>query len=170
YGMSETRLKFTNLECDLSRYFYNYTCRLRAVNRYKTLATIKTYVRDVLRNTSVNVALYARNDVQVYRPFLLNFSLNICEFLVKRKANFYTNVIQKYITEFTNVNHTCPYRGYIIADSLFIDESIDVVSKILSNYFTSSYRVVLNFYEGYPLDFIGKITFTIEVVEVKKTG
>ncbi|XP_073847661.1 uncharacterized protein [Musca autumnalis] len=106
----EVYIKFTKLECEPNpKYFYNHTCRLKAVNRYKTIATMKTLIKDVLRNVSVNIVLYARNDVQVFRPLLVNFTANICEFLDKKQSNIYMGVFMKFLSQYSNVNHSCPY-------------------------------------------------------------
>ncbi|XP_061395603.1 uncharacterized protein LOC133331217, partial [Musca vetustissima] len=122
----EVHLKFTNLECDPSpKYFHNCSCRLKAVNRYKTVSFMKTFIKDVLRNISVNIVLYNRNDVKVYRPYLVNVTQNVCEFLDKRKSNFYMNIFMKFLSQYSNVNHSCPYRGYLIMDNVYVDESHD---------------------------------------------
>lgn len=47
--------KTTKIECvQLPKYFVNYTCYLKPINRYRTLVFMKTYIRTYLKNISVS--------------------------------------------------------------------------------------------------------------------
>lgn len=47
--------KTTKIECvQLPKYFVNYTCYVKPINRYRTLVFMKTYIRTYLKNVSVS--------------------------------------------------------------------------------------------------------------------
>ncbi|XP_075167886.1 uncharacterized protein LOC142240052 [Haematobia irritans] len=166
---AEFYLKFTKIECDPNpKYFTNHSCRLRAIDRYKTVVSMKTLIKDVLRNVSVNLALFARNDVNAYRPFLINVTQNVCSFLDKKKSMFYMNAFMKFMTAYTNINHSCPFDGYVFADDLYFDKSHDAIASILTAWSQTRYKLVTTFYEGYPLENIGNVAVYIDVIETRK--
>ncbi|XP_058980452.1 uncharacterized protein LOC131803338 [Musca domestica] len=157
-------IKATNLICAPSpKYFINHSCRLKPVNRYKSVAFMETYIRNQLRNVYVNIGLYARNDVNTYNPFLINFTQNICWYLGNRRFGTYMKVFMDIMAQYTNINHSCPYEGVIIAKNLFFG------GNSMSALFPKGYyKCIFIFYEGYPLDYIGRVEYYAELYEVKK--
>ncbi|TMW40432.1 hypothetical protein DOY81_014488 [Sarcophaga bullata] len=157
-------IKVTKLECEHNeKYFYNHTCRLKPINRYKTVAFMQIWIRDVIRNASANVAFYARNSANVYKPYLVNFTSNLCYFMEKKASGIYVNFLMRTVRKYSNINHTCPYRGIVTADNFFVDGTFLEAELIPRN----AYKVNLTFYEGYPLDYIGKIIFYADVFDKK---
>lgn len=62
--------------------------------------------------------------------------------------------------------HYFTFQGYLIANNLYLDESFDVFAKVLV--FHKSYKIVLKFYEGYPMDDIGTVAINLELIEPRK--
>ncbi|XP_065368990.1 uncharacterized protein LOC135961418 [Calliphora vicina] len=157
--------KTTNLECAPSpKYFHNHSCRLKAINRYKTMAFMETYVKNSLRNISVNVGMYYRNDVNIYKPYLVNFTSNLCQFMDRKVSGLYINALMRILRKYTNVNHECPYEGYLIAKNIHADIDLIPLPPLLSK---NSYKFLLIFYEGYPYDYMGRVTFYIDIINTR---
>ncbi|XP_019891537.2 uncharacterized protein LOC101890482 [Musca domestica] len=157
-------IKATKIICiQNSKYFVNHTCRLKPVNRYKSVAFLDGYLRKELRNVSVNIALYARNDVNTYNPFLVNFTQNICWYLGQKQFGTYMKVFMDVLTQYTNVNHSCPYSGLLIARNLYLEGN-----SISALFPKGTYKGVLIFYEGYPFDHIGTVEYYAELFEARK--
>ncbi|XP_073842998.1 uncharacterized protein [Musca autumnalis] len=158
---TETIIKATKLVCNPSpKYFVNHSCRLKAVNRYKTLAFMETYIRNELRNVSVNVGLYARNDVNTYNPFLVNFTQNMCWYLNNRRFGTYMKIFMEILNQYTNVNHSCPLKGLLMAKNLYFEGN-----AVSSMFPKGSYKCILIFYEGYPSEYIGTVEYYADLYD-----
>ncbi|XP_059223886.1 uncharacterized protein LOC131997250 [Stomoxys calcitrans] len=165
YSYSEEYIKTTKIECAPSpKYFYNHSCRLKPINRYKTLAFMDTYIRDALRNVSVNIGVYARNDVNLYKPFLINTTQNLCWFLEKKFWGPYLRIFIDVISKYSNVNHSCPFTGSLFVKNLFIDRKVIPVA-----FPRGAYKILLIFYEGYPLDYMGTVAYYVDLLEKRTT-
>ncbi|XP_065366844.1 uncharacterized protein LOC135959743 [Calliphora vicina] len=112
----------------------------------------------------VNVGLYARNDANIYKPYLVNFTSNVCKFMDKKASGLYLNSFMNILKTFSNVNHSCPFKGYLIANNL----SLDVKHMPLPPLPLNSYKLLLIFYEGYPLDYMGTVSLYTDLINSKK--
>ncbi|XP_058987927.1 uncharacterized protein LOC131806960 [Musca domestica] len=161
---TEIIIKGTKLICIPNyKYLINHTCRLKAVNRYKSVVFMDAYIRNQLNNVTVNAALYARNDVNTYNPFLINFTQNICWYLCNHRFGTYMKVFMDVLFRYTNVNHSCPYEGLLVAKGLYFEGN-----SMSALFPKGSYKGVFIFYEGYPLDHIGTVEYYADLYDVKK--
>ncbi|EDV94747.1 GH17932 [Drosophila grimshawi] len=54
-----------------------------------------------------------------YQPWLYKFTIDVCRFF--RKAyNPVAIMVYKVFKDFSNFNHTCPYKGELIIDGLYL--------------------------------------------------
>ncbi|XP_037825784.1 uncharacterized protein LOC119613799 [Lucilia sericata] len=90
-------MKTVKIDCsgNLKYVYENYTCRLKAINRYKTVGMMEVQPRNPLRNISFNLALYVRNDANIFKPFLVNITENLCKWYARRAPGAYVAILMK---------------------------------------------------------------------------
>ncbi|KRF98624.1 uncharacterized protein Dwil_GK28190 [Drosophila willistoni] len=67
----------------------------------------------------VNVAVLKR--FNGYKPFLYNTTIDGCKCLASQKKNILHNFFYSFISQVSNLNHSCPYDHDIILDKLTIE-------------------------------------------------
>ncbi|KAH8304081.1 hypothetical protein KR059_000161, partial [Drosophila kikkawai] len=110
---------FTNVKCEsFDKDFIDFEyCRLRSVNRtYKYVSGKAKLLKTPLNHIKLNMALYQR--LNGYKPFLYNFTLDACKFLKNQKSNPIASYFYGFLTEYSNMNHSCPYDHDIVVDKL----------------------------------------------------
>ncbi|KAH8365751.1 hypothetical protein KR093_004064, partial [Drosophila rubida] len=115
--------KFTNVVCESfnkSWIIINY-CRLRALNRNKTVLNLNITVLHPCSNIWVDIQIFKR--ANGYKPWLVNTSLDVCKFHQK-PYNPWAILIYKQVKNFTNINHTCPYVGDQIVKGFYLRPEI----------------------------------------------
>ncbi|XP_065368996.1 uncharacterized protein LOC135961425 [Calliphora vicina] len=142
---SNQHMKTVKLECSSnSKYFYdNHSCRLKAVNRFKSVGMMHFYPRDPLHSISFNMALYMRNDANIFKPHIVNITVNLCNNYDSRSSGIYKAVVMKVLKQFTNLNHSCPYEGALVAKNLYLDANLIPIRMA-----KKSYMAKLLFYKG----------------------
>lgn len=110
------------------------TCRLKAVSRNVTKLNIVANLLHPVYDLGVQAQIYKK--ANGYKPWLMKFDVDICRFL-KRAYNPAAIFIFKLFKEFTNFNHSCPYKvsRNIICQRLSI--------KILLNLGYTNYRRIV---------------------------
>ncbi|KAI8128688.1 hypothetical protein CVS40_1781 [Lucilia cuprina] len=158
-------MKTVKIDCtgNLKYVYENYTCRLRAINRYKTVGMMEVQPLKPLRNISFNLALYIRNDANIFKPFLVNITENLCKWYARRSPGAYIAILMKVLQKYTNINHSCPYTGPIIARNLYLDMSIIPV-QLPKN----SYKIHVIFYES--IEQLGTVTYYMDLIETQCSG
>ncbi|KAH8237192.1 hypothetical protein KR038_006257, partial [Drosophila bunnanda] len=110
---------FTNVKCEsFDKGFIDFEyCRLRSVNRtYKYVSGRAKLLKIPINNIKVNMALYQR--LNGYKPFLYNFTVDACKFLKNQKSNPIASYFYGFLTEYSNMNHSCPYDHDIVVEKL----------------------------------------------------
>ncbi|XP_017124281.1 uncharacterized protein LOC108144148 [Drosophila elegans] len=103
-------VKMTNVVCksyNESWVVFHY-CRLKAHSRNKTSLNINATVLEPAKNIFVRAKFMKK--ASGYKPFLVDFKLDACEFMRKRN-NPVAIIIHNMIKEVSTLNHTCPYVG-----------------------------------------------------------
>ncbi|XP_017958340.1 uncharacterized protein LOC108652660 [Drosophila navojoa] len=158
--------KSTNIECFPDPAFaVNATCYLKAINWNKAVAHMDCDLVLPLANTSVHIELFKRDYSNRYHPFLVNAVVNVCDIISKRNFLTYGMMFWKVIKKYTNVNHSCPIKGHLLARNLYIDE------KLMPNFPQGFYQISLKFFENYPIGparFVGTVKFYVNVKEMVK--
>lgn len=101
-------IKFTNLICEsFNKTWFTFNeCRLRAVNRNKTVININATVHYPANDVHVDAQVFKK--ANGYKPWLIKISLDGCRF-IKKAYNPVAIIIFKMFREFSNLNHSCPY-------------------------------------------------------------
>ncbi|KAH8329398.1 hypothetical protein KR074_010017, partial [Drosophila pseudoananassae] len=156
--------KLINMECKTSLGFSaNPNCYLKAINWNKAVAQMDVDVTRLLNNISLRFHVSKKDYSNKYQPFLINVLVNICDVLSKRNFLPYGIMFKKVATEFSNFNHSCPYKGHLFARGFYLD------GKILPNQFPLGiYKVNVTILEGYinkPSDYVGAVIAYFQVMQ-----
>uniref|UniRef100_A0A1I8PEL7 Uncharacterized protein n=1 Tax=Stomoxys calcitrans TaxID=35570 RepID=A0A1I8PEL7_STOCA len=122
---------------------------------------MECHIKGELHNLTANGALFVRNSVKKYYPFLINVTLSVCKLLDNNVIGVYPRIARALLAQFTNINHSCPYTGVIWARDGYMDAGLLPFAAPAHN----SYKAVLTVYEGYPLVSIGFVEFYVDIVE-----
>ncbi|XP_029407424.2 uncharacterized protein LOC115066398 [Bactrocera dorsalis] len=159
-------VKTLNVECfGASSYIRNISCKLKPVNRDKSLLYMDADVVNTL-NLSIHLQLLKKNDANNFQPFMLNIRASVCDVMDNKISSTYISIIKKILKNTTNVLHPCPYTGHLMASGLYFDTKLFPVNPPLG-----IYKAVAIFHNGVTGDWVGKIIFQGELREVqhKKT-
>ncbi|XP_005190284.4 uncharacterized protein LOC101891550 [Musca domestica] len=74
-----------------------------------------------VNNISINLSLFKK--LNGYRPFLYNFSVDMCKFFKNPKKYPFVQLYHHIIVNESNINHTCPYNHDLIVKDVFLHES-----------------------------------------------
>jgi len=108
YLQNASTIKLTNFVC----VNYNksltlvHECRLRAINRNKTILNFNGTILHPVYNIEVVGQILKRENG--YKPWLYKFTIDACKFL-KNPYNPIVLLFYKILKPYTNMNHTCPY-------------------------------------------------------------
>ncbi|EDW99173.1 uncharacterized protein Dyak_GE10914 [Drosophila yakuba] len=141
--------EFTNINCtsiDIKVGEYEY-CYLKSINRsYKYVSGKYKLYQKSLANIKVNFRMWKR--LNGYKPFLYNITVDICQFLKNQKSKPVIKYIFDSFTEYSNMNHSCPYTGDLIVDKLPVGfmnyRMTDVLPIPEGNYMIEFYFLRLN--------------------------
>lgn len=81
-------------------------CRLKAINRNKTIYNFLATIHHPIDDIVVDIQLFKR--ANGYKPFLYKVKLNGCQFM-KRAYNPIIIIIFKLMKDNSNLNHSCPF-------------------------------------------------------------
>ncbi|CAD7002512.1 uncharacterized protein LOC101458625 [Ceratitis capitata] len=107
---ARTVLKFTNAKCESFNKSWAVIneCRLRAFKR--NLVGLNINITLLHPAHDIKLAIVFLKRANGYKPFVLNTTLNACEYILK-KNNPVANLVYPLFRDFSNINHTCPYVG-----------------------------------------------------------
>lgn len=93
------------------------TCRLRALQRNKTTATIfATFLHPA---NSISLRMQVQKKFNGYKPWVIDVTLDACKFMRSPKTNKVAKMIWDLFKNFSTVNHTCPYAVSIQTNNNF---------------------------------------------------
>ncbi|XP_043070705.1 uncharacterized protein LOC122322477 [Drosophila grimshawi] len=155
--------KLTNIECvSNDKYITNISCSLKAVNWNKAVAQMDCDLVLPLRNPEVRMELQKKGYNNRYHPFLVNVTMNMCDVISNRNYIPYGRIYFKISKEFSNLNHSCPITGHLMARNMWLNEKYIPVPMPLGFYVFSA-----RFSEK---EEIGFIKFYFEAKEPKYVG
>ncbi|KAH8410321.1 hypothetical protein KR009_011873, partial [Drosophila setifemur] len=153
--------KIKNIECMASPGFSaNPSCRLKALNWNKAVAQMDVDLLRPLLNITVKIQLYKKDYSNKFQPFLINVIVNICDLLSKRSFMPYGVMLVNIAKKFSNLNHSCPFEGHLMARDAFFD-----VSLIPNHWPMGLYKIAIDIMENYPskrTDNVGAVIWYIE--------
>ncbi|XP_062135700.1 uncharacterized protein LOC133845291 [Drosophila sulfurigaster albostrigata] len=163
-----TIFKTTNLECyPSSKFVANSTCLVKAKNWTHATAQMDCDFIFPIRNISVQLQFFKKGYNNRFHPFLVNVLVNMCDVMSKKNFTAYGVLMIKILKQFTNVNHTCPFEGHLMARDLYVRDS-DFMMPLMPFGF---YLINLNIYENYAngsFESIGEIKFYFEAMDFIK--
>ncbi|XP_037718574.1 uncharacterized protein LOC119552808 [Drosophila subpulchrella] len=115
--------KFTNVNCGS----YNKTwirinhCRLKAINRHKTVFNFNATFLHPTRDIIVHYQLFKR--ASGYKPWLFNVRIDGCKYL-RRPYNAIAIFLFSIYKDFSNINHTCPLYGDIVIKDMYLSTDV----------------------------------------------
>ncbi|XP_037943361.1 uncharacterized protein LOC119676198 [Teleopsis dalmanni] len=101
--------KLTNAVCESynESWVVINTCRLKALRRDTTALYLNVTLVEPVENVVLNVALLKR--ANGYKPFLYNFTADVCQYLAKRNNPVF-NLVFKFIKPYLIIDHWCPFE------------------------------------------------------------
>ncbi|KRF97982.1 uncharacterized protein Dwil_GK26818 [Drosophila willistoni] len=108
-------------------------------------------------NLKVNYALLKRSNG--YRPFLYNYTVDICQFFVATKKHLVNHFIYTWFKDYTNFNHSCPYNHDIVLEKF---PTISGSYMDLLPMPAGEYAIDSTWYADDKLRMTGKIFFTFK--------
>ncbi|XP_017070099.2 uncharacterized protein LOC108107194 [Drosophila eugracilis] len=145
-------VKMTNVVCESynKSWIAVHYCRLKAYSRNKTSSNINLTLSEPTSNVFVHVKLMKKYNG--YKPFLVDVTLDGCQFMRKRN-NPTVKIIWNLIKDVSTLNHTCPYRGLqMLSDFHRIEVPVPLP--------TGDYLLMLNFLFFGKKQFGTKVYFT----------
>uniref|UniRef100_B4MPZ0 GK21797 n=1 Tax=Drosophila willistoni TaxID=7260 RepID=B4MPZ0_DROWI len=104
------KVRMTNAVCES----YNKSwvtfeqCRLKAVNRNKTIINIIATIHHPAKK--IHLKLEVLKKANGYKPWLFSQVIDACAFM-KRSNNPVMKMVHGFYKDFSTINHTCPYVG-----------------------------------------------------------
>ncbi|EDW44260.1 uncharacterized protein LOC6616347 [Drosophila sechellia] len=125
-------VEFTNVQCEsLDKNFalIEY-CYLKSVNRsYKYVSIKVNLLKLPIYKVKIRFGLYKR--LTGYKPFLYNATLDACKFLKSPNSNPVALFFYNCFKEYSNMNHTCPFKHDIVLDKMPYHSINNKFTKIL---------------------------------------
>ncbi|XP_013104281.2 uncharacterized protein LOC106084880 [Stomoxys calcitrans] len=122
---AKSSFKFTNIKClDHDVKFSSFEiCKLSVVGRGLVSLNIKVGLyKTPVTNSTINVAIYKK--ANGFKPFLYNYTVNVCAFFANRKRYPVIKVLFDIFLQHSNLNHTCPYYDAIVVKDLVLNENM----------------------------------------------
>ncbi|XP_064540340.1 uncharacterized protein LOC135429799 [Drosophila montana] len=113
-------VKFTNAVCESKNktWITFDRCRLRAINRNKTVLNVEVNFLHPVHSANLNFRMQKR--ANGYKPWLGEYTVDFCAFM--RKSNHPVfRIVFDILKDFSTLNHTCPYVGKQIVKDLYWD-------------------------------------------------
>ncbi|XP_060651589.1 uncharacterized protein LOC132788273 [Drosophila nasuta] len=119
YQIESVVFKFTNAVCESRNksWIIVNNCRLRAINRNRTVLNINITALHPVTNIFAEFQVFKRENG--YKPWLVKTSWDLCRFL-KKAYNPFAILFFRMFKEFTNINHTCPYEGDLVVEGFHL--------------------------------------------------
>ncbi|XP_033152141.1 uncharacterized protein LOC117135779 isoform X1 [Drosophila mauritiana] len=172
--------KIRKTECIANgAYFSNVSCILKPINWTRSVLNMDCDIRDALTDIKMSVEVFYKDSSNFYKPFAVKFKFDVCQLLKnKTQRNFLEKYAISHLMEWTNVNHSCPYRvslyksnflyicnicmflkGHLIARNFRLDEVSLPILPI------QDYKIAFNFSGAKPGIHLGMVLIYFEILE-----
>ncbi|KRF97928.1 uncharacterized protein Dwil_GK27277 [Drosophila willistoni] len=114
-----SKIKLTNVKCESFNQSWVTIdhCRLRAINRYKTVCNINATFHHPA--TKIKVRYQVLKRANGYKPWLLDATIDACAFM-KKPNHPVGKIIYNMIKNCSTVTHTCPYVGLQYVKNFYV--------------------------------------------------
>ncbi|XP_022232784.1 uncharacterized protein LOC111081139 isoform X2 [Drosophila obscura] len=114
---SQVESKFKSLHCESYDHSHGEfsLCKIKAINRYRNSIST-TYLNKEFVPNRVTARLEFFKRANGWRPFLYNITLNVCDFLDRKKTKPNSNtmtifrIAASYLMPYFNTSFTCPFQ------------------------------------------------------------
>ncbi|CAD7091718.1 unnamed protein product [Hermetia illucens] len=143
------------LNCDYnSERVNNVTCKILETGVRRHMDFSVTLLKDVV-DVIAHVEII-KNDGGRLIP-LVNITDDFCKFMAGSSSSFYLDLLMKMLRDQSNINHACPYKGYLYATGINPDPQL-----IPSGIPVGEYIFNIRLYEYKPENFLGKIKAVVD--------
>ncbi|XP_030560404.1 uncharacterized protein LOC115762369 [Drosophila novamexicana] len=147
-------VKLTNAVCETKNktWITFDRCRLRAINRNKTVLNVDVNFLHPVHTADLNFRMQKK--ANGYKPWLGEYTVDFCAFM--RKSNHpVIKILIGIFKDFSTLNHTCPYVGKQILKDFYWDPR-DLTVPLPSG----EYAVLLTWIFDKRPQFVTKVYFT----------
>ncbi|XP_043657707.1 uncharacterized protein LOC122622949 [Drosophila teissieri] len=105
----EVDAKFKSLHCTALDQDYGdiLICKLKAISRLRNSITVQYKTKQSISKLFVRLEFFKR--ANGWRPFLYNFTANLCDFL-DRNNNLILSIAYAYLRPYLAMNYSCPLK------------------------------------------------------------
>ncbi|EDW89054.1 uncharacterized protein Dyak_GE24698 [Drosophila yakuba] len=166
--LTKTQLvyKLKKIECLVNRTrVSNVSCHVKPVNWNLAVVNMDCFMIVPLLNPIIRIQVFTKDYSNQYKPFLVDVKIRICEVIERRNFIPYGVIIWKLFKRYTNVNHSCPFSGKLIARDGFLDTSL------LPPFPQGLYQfsLIVTDTNSTTNDYVGTMKFFIQAMEQIKT-
>ncbi|KAH8364240.1 hypothetical protein KR084_004746, partial [Drosophila pseudotakahashii] len=118
---SDSLFKVTNIKCKCyDKAFCDFPqCELKVLGRGKIGIFVYTKIHQLpIKKVLVNFSLFRK--FSGYRPFMYNVTVDFCDYMRNKKRGIGHDAI----TNFTNVNHSCPYNHDLVVTKMVLSDTM----------------------------------------------
>ncbi|XP_062137521.1 uncharacterized protein LOC133846517 [Drosophila sulfurigaster albostrigata] len=155
--------KTKNIVCTGNpKYVDNVTCSVKARNWNNAVAYMDCDLVLPLQNTTFHLEFFKKGYNNRYHPFLVNVMIKMCDVMTNRNFLPYGTIAKKIFKEYTNVNHSCPFTGHLLARNISFHESY--LPNLPLGIYLLTFDVLENFDNG-TTESAGFVKFYFEAME-----
>lgn len=129
------------------------TGKLMRHNRYHV--DFQVTLNHTIKSFFIHYAMYYKFSNNEYRPFMINVWEDFCGYMNGDKKNLVIGIIYPNIREYTNMNHTCPYKPGLNFVTMYNLSIHDFVLDFIIP--SGRYYLEINGHSGFEGPMIGQI-------------
>uniref|UniRef100_A0A6P4FWQ5 Uncharacterized protein LOC108053699 n=1 Tax=Drosophila rhopaloa TaxID=1041015 RepID=A0A6P4FWQ5_DRORH len=145
--------KLTNVNCESfnKSWVTINECRLKAMSRNRTVFNFNATFHHPASHIIQDYRYFKRENG--YKPWLYRKKIDGCRFL-RKPYDALTILIYNAYKPFSNINHTCPFKGDILIRGMYLTTEIKTLP-----YPTGEYMVQLNWLFYRKVQFVTNVSF-----------
>ncbi|KAH8412764.1 hypothetical protein KR009_005397, partial [Drosophila setifemur] len=122
---SQLVYKIKNIECvGNPKHVKNISCIVKPINWNLSVVNMECTLLGSLINPMTRIQVFQKDYTNQYKPFLIDVNINMCDVIVRRNFIPYGTILWKIFKRFSNVNHSCPYKGQLICRDGYLDTQL----------------------------------------------
>ncbi|KAH8295692.1 hypothetical protein KR018_003984, partial [Drosophila ironensis] len=96
-------------------------CRLKAIDRHTVVLNFNATFLHSTKSIRAHYQMFKR--ANGYKPWLINMSLDCCQFL-KKPFDAFGIIVYNLYKDFSNINHTCPLSGDVLIQGMYLRDQV----------------------------------------------
>ncbi|KAH8270825.1 hypothetical protein KR018_005797, partial [Drosophila ironensis] len=152
--------KIKKSECIVNQeYIDNVSCVLKPISWTRSEISMDCDLKVNLTDIKMVVDVFYKDSSNMYHPFAVKFTFDICHLLRGKEMNFLEKYAKEHFLNMTNLNHSCPIVGHVYARKFRLDETWFPHLPL------QTYKIRFHFSNGKPARYLGVVWIYIEVME-----